>query len=393
MKINPKHLTETPSTETPAEEVTEEILEDVNPFDEATEDDVIEDEDLWIDPDYDCFDFDDEDVYVPCEEESPIDLRNPKAIYDYLLENVYRQDKYCKDAAMILFNHIKGRTSRNFVCGPAGCGKTHLWETLKKIYPKIIIVNAANITQDGWKGDNKIWSFAKQIDSQWRGLDYIVVFDEFDKLACPMYSHNENVSASIQSELLKIVEGGTLSFKKNGNDCEYDTSEMTFVFCGSFAIKAQEIADEAGSTGFGFGSERRKVKAYEKELTLQELIDFGVIPELASRSTRITNVRPLDLEDYIYLIKDHPASPIKLIEKQYDMEIEMTEEEMTRIATEAFKSGLGVRNATAQIQRMVDDAIFEQYAQESEPAQEEPSQDQTGKLQIGDISECAPDQE
>ena len=56
---------------------------------------------------------------------------------------------------------------------------------------------------------------------------------------------------------------------------------------------------------------------------------------------------------------------------------------MTRIATEAFKSGLGVRNATAQIQRMVDDAIFEQYAQESEPAQD----------QTGDISECTPDQE
>ena len=365
MTINPKHLSENPAVETPAEEITDEILEDSNPFDEATEDDVLEDdvpedEYPWDDTDYDCFE--EEDVYVPCEEDSPVDLHNPKAIYDYLLENVYRQDKYCRDAAMILFNHIKGRTSRNFVCGPAGCGKTHLWQTLKKIYPKIIIVNAANITQDGWKGDNKIWSFVKQIDQQWRGLDYIVVFDEFDKLACPQYSHNENISATIQSELLKIVEGDTITIKKNGIDCEYDTSDMTFVFCGSFAIKAQEIADEAGSSGFGFGSERRKVKAYDKELTLQELIDFGVIPELASRSTRITNVRPLDLEDYIYLIKDHPASPIRMIEKQYDMDIHMTDDEMTRIATEAFRSGLGVRNATAQIQRMVDDAIFEQYA-------------------------------
>ena len=91
MTINPKHLSENPAIETPAEEITDEILEDSNPFDVATEDDVLEDdvpedEYPWDDTDYDCFE--EEDVYVPCEEDSPVDLHNPKAIYDYLLENV-----------------------------------------------------------------------------------------------------------------------------------------------------------------------------------------------------------------------------------------------------------------------------------------------------------------
>ena len=107
-----------------------------------------------------------EDNYIPyrkCESGSRI-LRNPSEIYNYLLKKVYKQDPYCQDAAMILWNHCRGITSRNYVCGPAGSGKTYVWQCLQEIYPKIIIVDASTITADGWRGENKATTFLSQVD-------------------------------------------------------------------------------------------------------------------------------------------------------------------------------------------------------------------------------------
>lgn len=293
-----------------------------------------------------------------------VDLENPYAIYEFLRERIYKQDKYCRDAAMILYNHIKGQTSANIVCGPAGCGKTHVWECLSEIYPKIIIVNAATITKDGWKGDNKTTSFLSLVD--FREPDYIIVFDEFDKCAAPQFATGgENVSASVQSEFLKLVEGQLVSTKRDGmGEIKIDTTPMSFVFCGSFAAKAGEIAKKKSSNGFGFESRKDEVKVFASELTMKDVIDFGIIPELASRVRRLTNVRPLTLKDYCYLLREHPASPVKMMEKQYNMKLNLPKKKCEEIARNAFESGLGIRNATAQLQRIIDDMIFNEFMNE-----------------------------
>ena len=127
-----------------------------------------------------------EEGYVPRRDrvaQTSVDLTNPKRIYEYLRENVYKQDKYCRDAAMILYNHIRGITSRNIVCGPAGCGKTFVWECLKKIWPQIIFVDSSTLTKTGWKGNHTISDFLARVD--FRNEDYIIVFDEFDKCVAP----------------------------------------------------------------------------------------------------------------------------------------------------------------------------------------------------------------
>ena len=158
-----------------------------------------------------------------------VDLGNPRAIYEYLLSRVYKQDDYCRDAAMILYNHINGMTSTNIVCGPSGSGKTYVWECLREIYPKIIIVNSATLTKDGWTGGNKVTSFLNQVDPE--DPECIIVFDEFDKCAAPQYcAGGNNVSASIQSEFLKMVEGEVLPGKGIGIfETLIDTSDMSFV--------------------------------------------------------------------------------------------------------------------------------------------------------------------
>ncbi len=301
--------------------------------------------------------------YIPVSHrkvEISVDLSNPKTIYDYLSQNVYKQDKYCRTAAMILYNHIRGITSRNIVCGPAGCGKTLVWQSLKKIWPRILFVDSSTLTKTGWKGNNNIAGFLGRIDLEHQ--DYIIVFDEFDKCATPQTtSSGENTSAAIQSEFLKIVEGTEIPVKMDKGERIIDTSKMSFVFCGSFAQKAEEIKEECSSSGFGFGAERQEAKAFENELTINDVIDFGVIPELASRTTRIINVRPLTLDDYKYLITEHPASPLKKLEKMYRRSFDLSEERIEEIAHNAFDSGLGIRNVTAQLQQIMDDSIFESF--------------------------------
>ena len=307
-----------------------------------------------------------------------VNTANPFEIYRYLQSRVYKQDEYCKEAAMILYEHLRGITSRNIVCGPAGCGKTYVWDILKAVFPRILVINAANLSKEGWSGGKKVQDFLGDVDFQEQ--DYIVVFDEFDKCATPQYtSHGENVSAVIQSEFLKLVEGERIKRKHGVKEVMIDTSAMTFVFCGSFAQKAEAIAESKSSSGFGFGNERKKGVSFEKELTVNDLMEFGVIRELASRCTRLINVRPLTEDDYLFLVTEHTGSPIKLLEKKYGMPIEISDEQKREIARRAFVSGLGVRNVTAQVQKLMDDRIFSQFEKGEDPAEiaEETEDDST----------------
>ena len=304
--------------------------------------------------------------YVPTRDRNvqiEVDLTNPKKIYEYLRFNVYKQDAYCKDAAMILYNHIRGITSRNIVCGPAGSGKTYVWNCLKKIWPKIIFVDSSTLTKTGWKGNHTIADFLSSVD--FKNENYIIVFDEFDKCVAPQHTTGgENVSATLQGEFLKLVEGALMPVKDSRGEHMINTARMSFVFCGSFAVKAGEISEKNSTSGFGFGTTRHVEKQFENELTLQDVIDFGVIPELASRTTRIVNVRPLTRADYRYLITDHPASPIKKLERIYGRKFRLSKKKIDEIAQNAFDSGLGIRNVTAQLQKIMDDRIFASFADE-----------------------------
>ena len=76
----------------------------------------------------------------------------PQMIYEYLNEHVYRQENAKKAAAIMLYNHLKGRRRNMILAGPTGCGKTEIWRTIQKRFPFIKIVNGPQIACDGWKG-------------------------------------------------------------------------------------------------------------------------------------------------------------------------------------------------------------------------------------------------
>ncbi len=303
-----------------------------------------------------------DDNYVPQTKNimsQDVDLNNPQDIYRFIKQNVYKQDEYCKLAAMFLYNHARGIRSRMVVAGPPGSGKSLVSECIKALWPNTIIVNAATLTMQGFVGNNKVDSCLKRINTA--ETNYILVYDEFDKIVRPRRSANENVSDNIQAEFLKMVEGETIDVGEKGETHLIDTSKMSFIFCGSFAVKANEIAEKNSYKTMGFNAEEHVEKAFAKELTMDDIIDFGLIPEIASRCTNLANVRPLTLKDYEYLLTEHPASPLRKIEDEYQVKIHITKKKLKQIAREAYNSQLGVRYAYAKLRRMVDAEIFNSY--------------------------------
>ena len=130
----------------------------------------------------------------------------PQMIYEYLDENVYRQENAKKAAAIMLYNHLKGRRRNMILAGPTGCGKTEIWRSLQKRFPFIKIVNGPQIACDGWKGSYHVKDIFLEEPAE-KVKKMLVVIDEADKLFEPSIgSAGVDYSRKIQNEFLKIME-------------------------------------------------------------------------------------------------------------------------------------------------------------------------------------------
>ena len=291
----------------------------------------------------------------------------PKKIYKYLDKCVWKQDASKRAAAILTYNSLFREVKENAMfVGPTGCGKTHIWRCLQELFPdRIEIVDGSNITADGWKGDKK-WNSLLQSPIFDVGKRAILVIDEADKMLAPKHSSGgENVSQSIASEGLKLMEGTVVDIKSGSFNYQIDTSLISFVLCGAFSNKAEEIARNSSiGSSIGFGSLPHTAKAYDRPLALQDLIEYGVMPEFMGRIHRIVNLQSMTLEDY-YRIIDSGCGPVRHVQEQYGVEIRMTKNRCRELAEDAFRSGIGIRGMENRICQLVDDAIFDDYNRQS----------------------------
>lgn len=169
--------------------------------------------------------YDDRTVETACEEGCEEDdtdwvykcfrYDTPKRIYEFLDQRMYKQEMAKKEAAIIAFKCFeRGIKSNAMFVGPSGCGKTFIWRLLKKIFPdRIEIVDGSNVTLDGWQGGKK-WSNLLSSPIFRSGKHTILVIDEADKMLAPKYARGgENVSQSVQSEGLAMMEGTYVDIK------------------------------------------------------------------------------------------------------------------------------------------------------------------------------------
>lgn len=283
----------------------------------------------------------------------------PRAIYGYLDRLVWKQDAAKKAAAVIAYNAFqRGVKSNALFIGPSGCGKTHIWRCLQKIFPgRIVIEDVSNLTNDGWKGDKK-WANLLQSAIFRNGHHNILVLDEADKMLMPKIGSGGNVSDSIQSEGLTMLEGARVDVKINSVIHSIDTSKISFVLCGAFSSKAHDAAEKDAGSRIGFGAAPKPVQPYVRPLGEQDLIDFGVMPEFLGRIQRLVHLEPMTMDDYRSML-DNSYSFLARIGEHYKAEIRLTPQKRQELAELACRTGLGIRGMENQIRQLVDDAIFD----------------------------------
>ena len=288
---------------------------------------------------------------------------SPKKIYEYLGNHVWKQDAAKKAASIIAYNCFERAVKSNALfVGPSGCGKTHIWRCLKDIFPdRIEIMDGSNITLDGWKGEKKWASLLSSPIFRSSGHT-ILVIDEADKMLAPRYSYGENVSNSIQSEGLAMMEGTHVVVKDGSTSYDINTARISFVFCGAFFAKAADMAEKDAGSRIGFGASQDRARPYSRPMTADDLISYGVMPEFMGRIQRIVNLEPMTVEDY-YRITDSACGPMQHLWRQYRAEIHLSSQTRRELAEEAAGSGLGIRGIENRIRGMLDDALFEDCSQ------------------------------
>ncbi len=288
----------------------------------------------------------------------------PKEIFNYLDKHIQGQTDAKKAASLLVYKAFNNIKQNIFFCGPSGCGKTEIWRQLQQLFPdRIVIADSSSITVDGWSGSTK-WKTILEAPIFRQPFHTICVMDEADKMISPKINGNrENVAHTVMSEGLKIIKGTIVNIKVNNIPYQIDTHKISFVFLGAFSNKASEIAEKTKGPSIGFGISSSASSAYDKPLTVQDIIDFGAMPEFMGRIQRIVNLDPVTEADYIRILTESDYGPIQRIEQQYKLKLHLSHERCLELANSAFRSGLGIRAVESALSCLVDDALFENCRQ------------------------------
>ncbi|MCI8496573.1 MAG: AAA family ATPase, partial [Lachnospiraceae bacterium] len=239
---------------------------------------------------------------------------SPHEIYGYLNKNIYGQEAAKRAVSMLMYHHLHGNSRNIVMAGASGCGKTEIFRTLSKKYDFIRIINGPQLSCDGWKGSFHLkdifWDEPKETAEH-----LVIVVDEADKMLEPaIASGGTDVARRVQNELLKLMDGDTLTFVSDNNNDKsrkitVDCSGVSVVLCGSFETMLQTKA-EASSGGIGFLQSGKK-ESRISECSEEDLVQFGnVRREIAGRISQIVTLDALTATDF-EAIMESEMSPIR----------------------------------------------------------------------------------
>ncbi len=330
-----------------------------------------------------------EELCLNSESDEFENIPKPKDIYNKLSDFVVDQDRAKKILSVAVHNHYKRISapqrkdddvelgkSNILIIGPTGTGKTLLAQTLAKILDvPLAIADATSLTEAGYVGDdvenivlNLINAADNDIERASRGIIYI---DEIDKLA----KKGENVSITrdvsgegVQQSLLKLIEGTVAAVPPKGGRkhpqqefIRIDTTNILFI-CGGAFVGLEDIIDaRTANASIGFNadikkSDKKDVKALYSALEPEDLLKFGLIPELVGRLPVVATLNPLDEKALIRVLTEPKNSLVKQYAKMFKIdgiEIEFTEDALQAIAAQAVKRESGARGLRGIIENIM----------------------------------------
>ena len=238
------------------------------------------------------------------------------------------------------------------VTGPSGCGKTEVWRCVQRLFSDVFHVTIADgscITSEGWSGSTKFRSFLTN-DMANGG---ILVIDEFDKLVTPTYSSSgDNVSYRIQAELLKLMEGDAVSMD-HGKITSVTFENIGIVMTGAFASLHQSPKTRSQEVGFLSAPKA----APSRQIQEEDLIQYGIMPEILGRIAVRTQVHDLDAAAYrrILLSEHSRVSQLLKVLKTQNLEFGdlISSQELDSLISVSKSEHLGVRWVSAQVESRI----------------------------------------
>lgn len=325
----------------------------------------------------------------------------PHVIKEYLDEFIIMQDRAKKILSVAAYNHYKrmkydvdnhGREdeidkSNVIIIGPTGCGKTAMLSHLSKLLDiPFAVTDASSLTEAGFVGAdvevavrNLYYAAGRDIEKTEHGIIYL---DEFDKIARKS-GENNSITADpghegVQQGLLKMLEGSFVEFTERGQrkhpeapTIKVNTKNILFIVGGAF-VGLEKIVDhrlKKDKVQMGFGSDipsKENIDEKYNELIHQvrpeDLMKFGIIPEIIGRLPVICTLETLDEDALLRILTEPKNAPVKQYEKLLAMDnvkLEFEEDALRQVAKMAIERKTGARSLKGIIEDVMLDVMFD----------------------------------